>query len=177
MLLPNDSEVVKFDVDAVLALSSKITNLAAIVPLSPSSHYINNFDEHRYEIAWHFDEGPIIFSRHFLNSISDKGTELFDNDNFRGYLSFIELATKIYASNKCMAATDLISFKENKSHTIKKYELIGTEPYDSNIELMLSEGKDWLLKKYGFEDRKSLELISRLLYEEFRSVNEGRLNE
>ena len=175
MLLPNDSEISKFDLERTLQINKRVPNLAAIVPVSSTSHYAKNLGSDRFEIAWHFDEGPIILSRYFLESLVSKGTEIFDPSNFRGYLSFIELSTKIYASNKCMVATDLISFKENKAHTIKKFELIGTEPYSENIELMLKEGKVWLQKKYGFDNRKSLELISRLLFEEFLSVNESRM--
>jgi hypothetical protein len=174
MLLPNDSEVFNFDLEKALQINERVPNLAAIVPVSSTSHYAKNFGSDRFEIAWHFDEGPIILSRNFLKSLVNKGTEIFDPRNFRGYLSFIELSTKIYASNKCMIATDLISFKENKAHTIRKFELIGTEPYSKNIELMLEEGKIWLQRKYGFDNRKSLELISRLLFEEFLTVNESR---
>jgi hypothetical protein len=175
MLLPNDSEILNFDVESALQINKRIPNLAAIVPVSPNNHYSKNFGKNRFEIAWHFDEGPIILSRYFLKSLVSKGTEIFDPNNFRGYLSFIELSTKIYASNRCMVATDLVSFKENKNHTIQKFELIGTEAYSENIELMLNEGKVWLQKKYGFEDRKSLELISRLLFEEFLKVNEAKI--
>jgi hypothetical protein len=175
MLLPNDSEVLNFDLESTLQINERVPNLAAIVPVSSTSHYARNFGINRFQIAWHFDEGPIILSRYFLKLLTSKGTEIFDPNNFRGYLSFIELSTKIYASNKCMIATDLISFKENKAHTIRKFELIGTEPYSKNIELMLQEGKIWLQKKYGFDNRKSLELISRLLFEEFLTVNESRM--
>lgn len=175
LLLPNDSEILRFDLASTLQINEQVPNLAAIVPVSSTSHYGKNFGIDRFKIAWHFDEGPIILSRYFLKSLASKGTEIFDSSNFRSYLSFIELSTKIYASNKCMAATDHISFEENKMHTIKKFELIGTEPYSENIDLMLKEGKIWLQQKYGFDNRKSLELISRLLFEEFLSVNESRI--
>jgi len=50
-------------------------------------------------------------------------------------------------------------------------ELMKTESFSLNKQLLISEGGDWLFKKYGIFDRWAFETIVRLLHNEFLICN------
>ena len=106
-----------------------------------------------------------------IGSIIKNQVKVWYPDNFRGYLSFMELALQIFSANIGLVATDLISFSENQSHLLHNHHLIGTEPIAKNLELLIEEGEKWLAHKHGLGDRWSFEMIARLAFEEFMRVN------
>jgi hypothetical protein len=171
LLLPNDTEIINFELDSLVSGLAKISQLAAALPLMRNSPYTQILPKERVGIVWSVNEGPIILTKTFVEHQFRCGVSVFDNQNFRGYLSFTDLAVKIYANNFCIVASDLISFKENETYLQSQYQLIGTEPVEENSRLLLNEGKVWLAKKYGLHEGRSLELIARLLFEEFFRAN------
>lgn len=171
LLLPNDSEIANFEIDKLLNIVSGLTQVVAIIPISPDNPYKEMLSRNRFSLGWNSHEGPILLKKSYLINRKEKFGYVFDSNNFRGYLSFIELALQIYANNYSMGFTDLVSFSENKEYLLEKFELIGTEPLNKNQELLINEGENWLGQKYGLEDRWTFELIVKLLFDEFFSVN------
>jgi hypothetical protein len=171
LLLPNDNELVNWKAAELLRKLNSENSIACAVPVSPNNPYIEMLPKSRIGLAWNFHEGPILLKSNFVLDRIKSQSNLFDQENFRGYLSFIELTFQIYACNSGIVATDLISFTENQSHTILNYELISTEQHSDNLKLLLIEGEKWLMKKYGIKDRWTFELVTRLLFEEFIKVN------
>lgn len=170
LLLPNDSELVKWDIERLIAEIGDYAGFGAVIPLPPNDPYLGLLGGERVGIGWNFHEGPILFTRNFLEARSAVGP-VFDPENFRGYLSFIDMACQMYSSNVGILATDLIQFSENTSILINEFQLMGTEPLEENLALLVSEGENWLAKKYGTKERWTIELIARLLFEEFLLVN------
>jgi GT2 family glycosyltransferase len=171
LLLPNDAEVLTGDFDALLSRIEKHSDIVAAVPISPDNPYINLLDNNGLGIGWNFHEGPILLRSSFVMSRIEAGGLIFDPANFRGYCAFLELAFQIYSQDKALVATNLVSFAENTGHLLSKYELIGTEPMKENQRLLIAEGEQWLQLKYGYTDRRNLEMACRLLFEEFLSVH------
>lgn len=141
-----------------------------MIPLPPSDPYSGLLGESGVGIGWNFHEGPVLFTKKFLKDRLAL-SPVFDPKNFRGYLSFIDLACQMYSSNISILATDLIQFSENTSILINEFQLIGTEPLEVNLALLGSEGETWLAEKFGTKERWTIELIARLLFEEFLRVN------
>ena len=96
---------------------------------------------------------------------------LFDGSNFRGYGSEIELIAKGYANNWASAITSEMKVQENSTYLISKSQLIKTETYEENFKLYLNEGKKWMKRKYGFNDKWSLNMYSKLFYDNFFEQN------
>lgn len=172
LLLPNDAEIENLQIPELLEQLEPYSKISAIYPLAASNPTNDILGESQTSLAWNFHEGPLVVKRELVESNFDgHQVSLFSHDNFRGYCSFLELAMKVYASDRAIVATSLLSFAENRSHTINNHQLMKTEPYSENLALMIREGKGWLKTKFGWTDRRNLELIVRLLYEEFIAVN------
>ncbi len=171
LLLPNDTVMVEMNVSELIASLDDKFPVAAIVPLPADSPYQTILPKGRIGIGWHFNEGPIVLSKNFILHQERCGREVFDSENFRGYLSFIDLALRIYANHFCMIGTNLISFNENESHLHNHHELIVTEEASRNASLLLKEGRAWLAQKHGLIDGLSFENLVRLSFEEFMRLN------
>jgi hypothetical protein len=171
LLLPNDAELVSANLNDLLELAEETSHLAAIIPITDDNPYSSLIQESGASLVWNIHEGPIMLRRNFVVDSFDIAGQVFDSSNFRSYASFLDLAFKIYASDRCIIATNLVRFRENKLHQLTKHTLIGTEPQDESLALLLAEGKTWMASKYGFTDRRNLELATRLLFEEFCIVH------
>jgi hypothetical protein len=167
LLLPNDTEVKRFDWENLCAVLPQRLEIGAIIPLAQESPYLQIIDASGIGLGWSFNEGPIFLSKKFLRFVDNCGTEVFDSDNFRGFMSFVELAIRIYANNFCMVATSHMSYIENESHLLDHAELIRTEEKLLNEELLVKEGCTWLNKKYAIKDVWAFENIARLLFQDY----------
>jgi hypothetical protein len=92
---------------------------------------------------------------------------LFDGNNFRGYLSESEIIAKVYANDWAAAITTKVFAEEDESFLLDKSQLIKTEGYEENLSLYISEGLQWLKKKYGFNSKWQMMQYSKLFYEKF----------
>ncbi len=92
---------------------------------------------------------------------------LFDGNNFRGYLSESEIIAKAYANDWAAAITTKVFAEEDESFLLDKSQLIKTEGYEENLSLYISEGLQWLKKKYGFNSKWQMMQYSKLFYEKF----------
>lgn len=171
LLLPNDAELIVGDFSRLFSVVEPIEQVAAIVPTSEDNPYGSLIASNGVSLGWLFYEGPIFLRASYVRFRRAIGSEMFDNSNFRSFSSFLELAFQIYSANMSVAVTNLVSFSENNQYLIGQHDLIGTEPFDTNLQLFLKEGSDWLAKKYGFADRRNLENITRLLFDEFIATN------
>jgi hypothetical protein len=171
LLLPNDSEVVAWDANQLLKQLENLPNAVVVIPIAPTNPYITLLGPLRLGLGWNFHEGPILLKRSYLESRTKDQGFVFDEDNFRSYLSFIELSMQVYGDNRSVLATDLISFIENESHLLSNSALIQTESYSENLKLLVIEGEAWLRKKYGWQDRWPLEMATRALFERYLVMN------
>lgn len=167
LLLPNDTEIQEQKLNVLLESLEFFRPFGAIIPLPMESPYRAILPRGRVGLGWHFNEGPIILTSEFLEICLRSGKPVFDPENFRSYLSFVELSLRAYSNNFGILATDLISFTENESHLILHSDLINTDDFARNAALLLTEGRSWLGKKYGFLDGFTMENLTRLAYEEF----------
>tara|TARA_B110000503_G_scaffold143292_1_gene243863 strand:+ start:3483 stop:4280 length:798 start_codon:yes stop_codon:yes gene_type:complete len=171
LLLPNDAELVSANLNELLELVGGTSDIAAILPITDDNPYSSLIQDSGASLVWNIHEGPIMLRRNFVVDSVALAGQVFDSSNFRSYASFLDLSFKIYASDRCIVATNLLRFRENKLHQLTKHTLIGTEPQDESLALLLAEGKKWMALKYGFTDRRNLELATRLLFEEFCIVH------
>ena len=101
----------------------------------------------------------------------DEVVSLFDDENFRAFLSFKEIAFRIYSANFAIGIYDKFLVAEKEELLLTYSELMKTESFSLNKKLLISEGEKWLFKKYGIFDRWAFETAIRLLHEEFVKVN------
>jgi hypothetical protein len=173
LFLPVDTEIVSWNIEELLREANSIRNLVAIKPLDPKSPYLPLVGSRPIAIGWNFEEGPWLIRRDFIElqqSISPDGT-FFDNRNFRGYLTSLELAFRAYASDYCVGATSMTTMSENEEYLIQRNELMRTESKEENWALMLAEGEVWLASKYGFLDPWTLAWLTRLMYEHYLEIH------
>lgn len=171
LLAPNDAEIVHWDQGKLEHLLQDSASAAAIYPVASGSGYDIALQPRDAGLLWNIQEGPIVLNRDFCELLTQQDSKVFDDNNFRGYLSFLELSLRAYANNLPIVATSSISFRENEEHLLTKSHLIGTEEMSQNLRLLVSEGEKWLANKYGFSDRWTFENMVRVVFDEFVRVN------
>jgi hypothetical protein len=171
LCLPVDSYIEKIDLDGFEKESKSYSKIVAYTFLNESHPYFSLFKKN-IALIWNIDEGPIMVKTNFVKEfITNNQVNIFDNNNFRGYMSFKELALRVYANNKGIGAYKSFIIREREEFLLNFAELMKTESYSKNKELLIVEGSSWLREKYGFLDRWSLENIVRLTYDEFLLCN------
>jgi len=172
-LLTNDTEL--YPVETVKNLSSILDKHKYIGILSPCSkrwgekQLLTNEDTKYF---WFIHNNALILRKDFVESIIETINPnymnfLFDGSNFRGYLSESELIAKAYANDWAAAITTKVFAEENESYLIEKSDLIRTEEFQENLDLYISEGKEWLRRKYGFNSRWSMNQYVKSFYDNF----------
>jgi hypothetical protein len=121
---------------------------------------------------WFIHNNSLLMRREFIESVCnvtkpDHINFLFDGQNFRGYLSESELIAKAYANDWAAAITSTVWARENESYLINQSDLIKTENFQENTQLYISEGKEWLRNKYGFNSRWSMQQYVKSFYDKF----------
>ena len=176
-LLTNDTEL--NNRKTILPLIEILNEHKRVGILSPCSKewgekLLLNKQDTKY--FWYIHNNAYLLRRCFVESIMKKSKAnhinfLFDGRNFRGYLSESELIAKAYANNWAAAITKRVFAEENESYLLNKSNLIKTEEYSENIKLYLKEGKEWLLEKYGFNSKWSMNLYVKNFYDKFFEYN------
>ena len=151
LLCPNDTIFTSWNLDFFQKWTAN-QKISAIVPLSNSSPYTAMLGKRPFGLVWHINEGPIFISKTFIELIVELQNNLFDSTNFRGYMSFLDLAFRSYAGNKGILVTTSVLYEEDVSIIKEQYNIIGTEEQQKNFELMIIEGEKWLSEKYGVQD-------------------------
>ena len=98
---------------------------------------------------------------------------LFDGNNFRGWGLETELIARGYANNWASAITSHVTVEENNSYLIEKSDLIKTEGFNENLKLYVTEGKEWMRKKYGFKSKWDLIFYAKSFYDSFFKKNQS----
>lgn len=170
--LPVDTEIKNFEIERLFSQLQILDKVVAVCPLEETSPYLSLIPEAGLGIGWKFPEGPILLKSDFVRQFQfGSAVRLFDDENFRGYLSFVELALRIYGNDRAIAATSLIQVYEREDYLLNYADLMKTEPLEINKYLLKTEGLSWIREKYGMVDRWSFENIVRLVFEEYVSKN------
>lgn len=182
LLMPVDTELVTCDIDKLFSKISQLPDLVAVKPLEVSSAYRAHLGEGSLALGWNLEEGPWLLKWSFIEEqrqLSSSDT-FFDNQNFRGFLTSLEIAFRAYANGKCVGITSSITTNENENYLIERAALIDTEPIDVNAKLLIEEGSVWLGSKYGINDPWAYAQLVRLLHDRFfdenPELNQWRLN-
>jgi len=169
LLLPVDTEIVHLGLEALVRDLNSVVELVAVKPMPESSAYEDLMPITDFALGWNFEEGPWLLKTGFVREqIAMSGRdEFFDANNFRGYLTSLELAFRAYANGLCVGTTKNLLLRENESYLIEKASLMKTNPLEENHRLFISEGVAWLQSKYGIADPWDFAQLVRLGFERF----------
>ncbi len=172
-LLTNDTELTQSSTLTVLSkILEKHPRVGILSPCSSKWGERLFLQENKTKYFWFIHNNAFLLRRNFLEDIIEKESPsvlnfVFDGSNFRGYLSESELIAKAYANDWAAAITSEVFAEENESYLLTKADLIRTESYEENIRLYLSEGQQWLRRKYGFNSRWSMQQYVKCFYDKF----------
>ena len=173
-LLTNDTELEERKTIKVLVeIFNKHKRLGILSPCSQKwgeKSLLKDFQKTKY--FWFIHNNSYFLRREFIESIynldkPDYINFLFDGNNFRGYCSESELIAKAYANDWAAAITSEVWPSENESYLLQRAKKIKTESYQKNLLLYIEEGKKWMLNKYGFNSKWSMNLYSKSFYDAF----------
>jgi hypothetical protein len=169
--IPVDTEIIELNLNEFEVESKLFPKIVAYTLPEKNNPYlplINN----KIGLLWNILEGPILLKHELISKYKiGKVVSLFDDENFRAYLSYKELAFRVYSANFAVGIYNGFIVAEKEELLLTYSELMKTESYSLNKQLLISEGQKWLFKKYGIFDRWAFETVIRLLYEEFLKVN------
>lgn len=167
LCLPVDSQIIKIDLKNFEKEAFLYPKIVAYSMINPNHPYLSLLKSN-IGLVWNIEEGPIFLKSSFLKNFEYKNKiTLFDNHNFRSYLSFKEIALRIYGNDKSIGIYKSFLIEEREEYLLNFAELMKTESYSLNKELLIKEGEIWLRQKYGLFDRWSFETILRLIFDEF----------
>lgn len=172
-LLTNDAELGKGpSIKPLMDLMDMYSHIGILSPCSKRWGERNLIDERGVTCFWFIHNNAYFVRRELIDLIADFDSKdylsfLFDGTNFRGYLTEEELIAKTYANDYSAAITNKVWVEENESHLLNHAQLIKTESYDENLKLYIEEGLSWVKKKYGFNNRWTMQQYVRQFYESF----------
>lgn len=172
-LVCNDAEFEQKPV--IKSLTSELTKHPRVGILSPCSHLWGEeilLSKNETKYFWYTQFVSWMVRREYIEDVMalekpNYMNFLFDGENFRGYEADIELIIKGYANDWATAITTKVLMNENETYLKTRADLMKTDPYDENLKKVLSEGKKWLRKKYGFNSRWTINLYSKFFYDQF----------
>jgi len=169
--LPVDTKIIDLDLNTFEMESVNYPKIMAYTLPERDNPYLPLI-KGNIGLVWNVLEGPILLKYELVSKFKFEDTvHLFDNNNFRAYMSYKELALRIYSSNLALGIYGKFLVEEREELLLTFSELMKTESYSVNKKMLISEGEKWLFKKYGIFDRWSFETIVRLLFKEFLRVN------
>jgi len=121
---------------------------------------------------WFIHNNAYLLRLEFVEVICDKEHPeiidfLLDGTNFRGYGCENELIAKACVNQWAAAITTNICASENESHLRDHADQIKTQGYQENLQLNISEGRQWMRKKYGFNSHWSMQQYVKSFYDKF----------
>lgn len=168
---PVDTEIISLDLEAFDVDSEQFPKIMAYSLLEKEDPYLPLI-KNQVGLVWNILEGPISLKYELVSKYkTDDIVTLFDNENFRTFMSYKEIAFRIYSANLAVGIYSKFLVAEREDLLLTYSDLMKTESFSVNKKLLISEGEKWLFKKYGIFDRWAFETIIRLLYEEFVKVN------
>ena len=168
---PVDTDIINLDLNNFEIESKKFPKIVAYSLPEKNNPYLPMIKNY-IGLVWNILEGPILLKYELVNKYkTENDVVLFDNKNFRGFLSYKELALRVYSLNLAMGIYKEFIISEREELLLTYSELMKTETFSTNKQLLIKEGKEWLFQKYGIFDRWSFENIIRLLHDEFLTCN------
>jgi hypothetical protein len=168
---PVDTEIISLDLEDFDVESKQFPKIMAYSLLEKNDPYLPMI-KNQIGLVWNILEGPILLKYELVSQYkTEDSVTLFDNENFRAFLSYKELAFRIYSANFAVGVFSKFLVSEREELLLTYSELMKTESFSLNKRLLISEGEKWLFGKYGIFDRWAFETTIRLLYEEFIKVN------
>ena len=121
---------------------------------------------------WFIHKNAYLLRRSFVENIYNHDEVncmqfLFDGSNFRGYGLESELIAKAYINDWAAAITSDVFINQEESYLIDSSQLIKTDDYKTSLTSYVEEGRKWMLKKYGFRSRWSMQQYVKLFYDKF----------
>ena len=177
LLLTNDSEVEdKLFIKKLIEIMDKNNKVAILSPCSKNWGEKLLLKSKKLMFFWYIHNNAYFIRKDFIKKIQKKKklsymNFLFDGNNFRGFGADSELILKAYKNNMAAAITAEVWIEENEKYLLNKNSLIKTEPFSKNIKLYISEGLNWMKKKYKFESRWDMHLHVKKLYDDFFKKN------
>ncbi len=173
-LLTNDTELEdKSTIEVLLEIFSKHKRLGILSPCSKEwGEKLLLKGKYQTKYFWFIHNNSYLLRRDFIETIINKDMPdhinfLFDGNNFRGYCSESELIAKAYANDWAAGITSKVWSGENESYLLNKASQIKTENYKENLKLYVEEGKKWMLTKYGYNSKWSMNLYTKSFYDAF----------
>ena len=172
-LLTNDTEFDQLPtIEPLMQIMDEHPKLGILSPCSDRWGEKLLLEKEPTKYFWFIHNNSFLLRREFIESICNNHKPdfmnfLFDGNNFRGYLIESELIAKAYANDWAAAITSKVWARENESYLINQADLIKTENYEENLRLYISEGKEWLRTKYGFNSRWSMQQYVKSFYDKF----------
>ena len=177
-LLTNDTELEeKKTIKILVEIFNNHKRLGILSPCSQSWGEKSLLgDSQKTKYFWFIHNNSYFLRREFIESIfnldkPDYINFLFDGTNFRGYCLESELIAKAYANDWAAAITSEVWSSENESYLLHRANKIKTESYQNNLQLYIKEGKKWMLNKYGFNSKWSMNLYSKSFYDSFLRIH------
>jgi hypothetical protein len=172
-LLTNDTELEdKSTIKPLLEILEQQPEVGILSPCSQrwGEKYLLKENETKY--FWFIHNNAYFLRREFIEDICEKKNPsymnfLFDGTNFRGYLLEEELIAKAYANNWAAAITSCVWVEENESYLLNHADVIKTESYEDNFSLYISEGLEWVKRKYGFNSHWVMQQYVKQFYDSF----------
>ncbi len=174
LLITNDTEFL--DRKPISKLMKIIEKHEKLGLLSPCSRRWGEFQllkgKYKTKYFWHIQNTAYLIKKELINNIGnfdkqDSNKFLFDGENFRGFCSESELIAKSYINDWAAGITSEVSIIENEQYLLSMAKIINTENYETNLQLYIEEGKNWMKKKYGFKTRWSMNQYTKLFYDKF----------
>lgn len=172
-LLTNDTEFkAEPSIAPLMSILSKQPRIGIISPCSERWGERLLLKNQTTKYFWFIHNNAYLLRREFIESICDKKQPhemdfLFDGANFRGYGSESELIAKAYANDWAAAITSQVWASENESYLLDHADQIKTEGYEENFKLYVTEGRDWMRKKYGFNSHWAMQQYVKSFYDKF----------
>jgi hypothetical protein len=169
--LPVDTQIIELDLDSFDLDSERYPKIVAYTLPESNNPYLPLI-KNNIGLVWNILEGPILLNYKLVSKYKrENSVVLFDENNFRAFLSYKELAFRVYSANFAIGIYNKFLVAEREELLLTFSELMKTEDFSLNKQLLIREGGEWLFKKYGIFDRWAFETIVRLLHDEFVICN------
>ncbi len=169
--LPVDTQIIELDLGSFDLDSAQYPKIVAYTLPECDNPYLPLI-KNNIGLVWNVLEGPILLNYKLVSKYKKADSvSLFDENNFRAFLSYKELAFRVYSANFAVGIYNKFLVAEREELLLTYSELMKTESFSLNKQLLIHEGGEWLFKKYGIFDRWAFETIVRLLHDEFLICN------
>ena len=171
LCLPVDTQIIELDLGSFDLDSERYQKIVAYTLPESNNPYLPLI-KNKIGLVWNVLEGPILLNYELVSKYKVKNNVLlFDENNFRAFLSYKELAFRVYSANLAVGIYNKFLVAEREELLLTYSELMKTESFSLNKQLLIGEGMEWLFKKYGIFDRWAFETIIRLMHDEFLTCN------